>query len=146
MNKTYNTYEELVKLLKVYMTESNLELIDSYYKEALKYVQQAPLIRLSLAQALLQNENQQNAIQAQKELEKILLTEQDIPFAWQLLATAYDRTNQIALRDYAMAELYRTQGDYKNAEKTAQKALKNLKKDTPQYYKARDILDLSPKK
>ncbi len=117
-----------------------------YYKEALKYIQQAPLIRLSLAQALLQNENQQNAIQAQKELEKILLTEQDIPFVWQLLATAYDRTNQIALRDYAMAELYRTQGDYKNAEKSAQKALKGLKKDTPQYHKAQDILELSPKK
>lgn len=36
MDKTYNTYEELVKILKIYMTESNLELIDSYYKEALK--------------------------------------------------------------------------------------------------------------
>ena len=85
-------------------------------------------------------------MQAQKELEKILLTDQTIPFVWQLLATSYERTNQIALRDYAMAELYRAQGDYKNAANAAQKALKNLKKDTPQYQKAKDILDLSLKK
>ena len=45
-----------------------------------------------------------------------------------------------------MAELYRAQGDYKNAANLAQKALKNLKKDTPQYQKAKDILDLSLKK
>ena len=117
----------------------------TYYKEALKHIQKAPLIRLSLAQALLQKEDKASARQAQKELEKILLTDQTIPFVWQLLATSYERTNQIALRDYAMAELYRAQGDYKNAANLAQKALKNLKKDTPQYQKAKDILDLSKK-
>lgn len=31
----YYTYEDLVKVLKIYMSENNLELIDSYYNEAL---------------------------------------------------------------------------------------------------------------
>lgn len=116
-----------------------------YYQEALKHIQQAPLIRLSLAQALLQKEDKASALQAQKELETILLTDQNIPFVWQLLATAYDRTNKIALRDYSMAELYRLQRDYKNAAKSAQKALKVLKKGTVTYHKAEDILALTNK-
>ena len=116
-----------------------------YYTKALKYIKNAPLIRLSLSQALLQTEEKSNSVLAINELKQVLNSDSEIPFAWQLLATAYDRTNQKALRDYAMAELYRTKKDYKNAEKMAQKALKQLKKGTLEYNKADDIIALSKK-
>lgn len=116
-----------------------------YYDKALKHIQTAPLIRLSLAQALLQTEDFTNAKRAEKELKTILQTDPDIPFAWQLLATAYDRTNQTALRLYAMAELYRAKGDFKSAHKTASMALKHLKKGSIEYQKTEDIISISSK-
>lgn len=124
----------------------NINSAIQYYNLALKYIRKAPLIRLSLAQALLQTEDKNNALKAEKELKNVTFSNPEIPFAWQLLATAYDRTNQYALRDYAMAELFRSKGDFKNATRTAQRALKKLKKGTAEYHKAEDILSLSKQK
>lgn len=124
----------------------NINSAIQYYNLALKYIRKAPLIRLSLAQALLQTEDKNNALKAEKELKNVTFSNPEIPFAWQLLATAYDRTNQYALRDYAMAELFRSKGDFKNATRTAQRSLKKLKKGTAEYHKAEDILSLSKQK
>lgn len=117
------------------------------YNKALQFISNAPLIRLSLAQALLETGSQKNAFKAITELKNILSREEQIPFAWQLLATAYDRTNQAHLIPYAMAELYLAQKNIKNAQKMAQKALTMLSKESPEYVRAQDILSLSiPKK
>lgn len=116
-----------------------------YYKKALQYIQNAPLIRLSLAQALLQEESSQNAQEAIYELKQVIDSNADIPFAWQLLATAYERTQKQAFIPYAMAELYRTQKDMKNARRMAQKAIENLPKESIEYQKAQDILALNSK-
>lgn len=118
----------------------------TYYKKALTYISKAPLIRLSLAQALLQEDKTENAQEAIKQLKLVLETDADIPFAWQLLATAYDRTKNQALIPYTMAELYRLQKDIKNAHKMAKKALETLPKGTPEYQKALDILALNNQK
>ena len=80
------------------------------------------------------------------ELKTILAYDSNIPFAWQLLATAYERTNKTAYIPYAMAELYRTRGDIKNAKKMAKKALQSLPKDSKEYLKAEDILAFSDEK
>ncbi len=114
-----------------------------YYDNALKYISNAPLIRLSLAQALLETADTNNAKRAIKELKLVLESDNNIPFAWQLLATAYERTNQKHLIPYVMAERYVAYHDIKSAQKMAQKALQNLKKGSPEYVRAQDILSLS---
>lgn len=114
-----------------------------YYNTALKYISHAPLIRLSLAQALLETADTNNAKRAIKELKLVLESDNNIPFAWQLLATAYERTNQKHLIPYVMAERYVAYHDIKSAKKMAQKALQTLKKGSPEYIRAQDILSLS---
>lgn len=114
-----------------------------YYDNALKYISNAPLIRLSLAQALLETTHTNNAKRAIKELKQVLESDEKIPFAWQLLATAYEQTNQQELIPYVMAERYVAYKDIKSAKKMAQKALKTLKKGSPEYVRAQDILSLS---
>lgn len=114
----------------------------TYYEKALQLMPQAPLMRLSLAQALLETNSSTNAQKAIHHLKEIIAKDDNIPFAWQLLATAYERTNQQNEILYAMAELYRTQGDIKSAKKMAEKALKKLKKGTPVYQRTQDILHL----
>ena len=118
-----------------------------YYDNALKFISSAPLIRLSLAQALLETNSTNNAQRAITELNQVLSKDNQIPFAWQLLATAYERTNQSHLIPYVMAELYLTNKDIKSAQKMAKKALLTLKKESVEYIRAQDILSLSlPKK
>lgn len=114
----------------------------SYYEKALNLMPNAPLIRLSLAQAFLETSVTKNAQKAIHQLQAIIVKDDNIPFSWQLLATAYERTNQKNKIAYAMAELYRTQGDIKNAKKMAKKALESLKKGTPIYQRAQDIIQL----
>ena len=119
----------------------------TYYDKALQFISKAPLIRLSLAQALLETNSQTNASRAVNELKQVLNKDNQIPFAWQLLATAYERTNKTHLIPYAMAELYLTHKDIKSAQKMAKKALTTLSKESPEYIRSQDILSLSiPKK
>ncbi len=119
----------------------------TYYDKALEFISKAPLMKLSLAQALLETNSQTNASRAISELKQVLSYDSQIPFAWQLLATAYERTNQTHLIPYAMAELYLTHKDIKSAQKMAKKALTTLQKESPEYIRSQDILSLSiPKK
>lgn len=113
-----------------------------YYEKALQLMPNAPLMRLSLAQALLETDSIENAQKATRQLKEVIGKDDNIPFAWQLLATAYERTNNKGEIPYAMAELYRTQGDIITAKKMAKKALSTLKKGTPVYQRAQDIMSL----
>ncbi len=117
-----------------------------YYDKALQYISFAPLIRLSLAQALLEKQDAPSAKRAIDELKSVLTYDANIPFAWQLLATAYERTGNKSYIPYAMAELYRTQNNLKNAKKSAKKALTTLPKESTEYHKAEDILALEEEK
>ncbi len=112
------------------------------YRQAVTLMPKAPLIRLSLAQALLETHDPKNHTEALTHLEQIVAFEDSLPFAWQLLATAYERTGNNAKIPYAMAELYRTAGDLKKAKKHAKKIIETQPKGTPIYQKAQDILSL----
>ncbi len=113
------------------------------YRQAVTLMPKAPLIRLSLAQALLETPEPQNHTEALNHLEQIIAFEDSLPFAWQLLATAYERTGNNTKIPYAMAELYRTAGDLKQAKKHAKKVIETNPKGTPVYQKAQDILALA---
>lgn len=100
----------------------------------------APLIGIALAQAMLEKQDKDNAQKALHLLEKAILKEGDSGLPWRLMATAYDRLNKPDLAQYAMAEYYYQTGKTKQAEKTAEKALKKLDKKSVAHQHLNDLL------
>ncbi len=100
----------------------------------------APLIGIALAQAMLEKQDKDNAQRALHLLEKAILKEGDSGLPWRLMATAYDRLNKPDLAQYAMAEYYYQTGKTKQAEKTAEKALKKLDKKSVAHQHLNDLL------
>ncbi len=129
-----------------YLETGQLDPAITYYQKAIDLMPRAPLMRLSMAQALLERRGNGDAAQAVTHLKYVLAEEKDTPFAWQLLATAYEATGNQNEIPYAMAEYYRTQGDLKSAKRMAKKALKTLQKGTPAYQHALDIIVLPEEK
>ncbi len=129
-----------------YLETGQLNPAVTYYQKAVDLMPNAPLMRLSLAQALMERRAQGDAEKAIKHLKYVLHEEKDTPFAWQLLATAYEAIGNQREIPYVMAEYYRTQGDLKRAKKMAKKAIEQLQKGTPSYQQALDILVLPEEK
>lgn len=100
----------------------------------------APLIGIALAQAMLEKQDEDNAQTALYLLEKAVLKEGDSGLPWRLMATAYDRLDKPDLAQYAMAEYYYQTGKTKQAEKTAEKALKKLDKKSVAHQHLNDLL------
>lgn len=100
----------------------------------------APLIGIALAQAMLEKQDKNNVQRALHLLEKAVLKEGDSVLPWRLMATAYDRLNKPDLAQYAMAEYYYQTGKTKQAEKTAEKALKKLDKKSVAHQHLNDLL------
>ena len=129
-----------------YLETGQLNEAISYYQKAIDLMPKAPLMRLSMAQALLERRQTGDAVRAIPHLKAVLAREKETPLAWQLLATAYELTGQKNEIPYVMAEYYRTQGDLKSAQRMAKKALETLPENTPAYQQARDILALPEEK
>lgn len=125
-----------------YLETGQLDKAIFYYQKAIDLMPNAPLMRLSLGQALLEQQTVQNAQKAIPHLKYVLLKEKETPYAWKLLATAYQITGQTKEIPYVMAEYYRTMGDMKNAKRMAQKAIKTLSPKSVSYQHAQDILAL----
>lgn len=110
------------------------------YRKAVALAQDKPLLRIALAQALLEQEKRENAVEAMRHLSFGILQEADIPLAWQLLATAYYRTGEPHKANYAMAEYYFMTGQKQQAQNMAQKVVDNMPASSPQVKKAKEIL------
>ncbi len=129
-----------------YLETGQLNQAIAYYQKAIDLMPNAPLMRLSLAQALLERRAAGDAEQAIPHLKYVLHEEKDTPFAWQLLGSAYEATGRQKKISYVMAEYYRTQGDLKAAKKMAKNAITQIPKGTPTYQHALDILVLPEEK
>ncbi len=109
-------------------------------KKAVALAPRVGLIRLLLAQAQLATENRAQAKAALANLRKAMNTEGSRPMLHMLMARAYG-----ALGNYGMAELETAEaairsGDRDLAMNKARGALRRLKRGTPQYLRANDIL------
>ncbi|MBR4931737.1 MAG: M48 family metalloprotease [Alphaproteobacteria bacterium] len=129
-----------------YLETGDIDNAIRWYRKTVQMMPNAPLIQLSLAQALLQNPTEQTAKESVPYLKYVLSKETDTPLGWQLLATAYEQTGNQQEIPYVMAEYYRTLGDLKSAKKMAQKALKTVPQGTPSYIRSQDIIALPENK
>ena len=110
------------------------ESVDAYEK-SLSLQKNAPQIETALALVLIERNKPDDKARA-IELCKRSLLSQPAPLTYWVLARAYDDGRA----DWARAEYYHMIGDKKNSVKYARLARKNLKKDSPEYIKAGDLI------
>ncbi len=110
------------------------------YQKALSLVD-APLIRIALAQALLEKGDKKDAESALIHLDRAILKEGDTGLPWRLMATAYDRMDKNDLAQYAMARYYYATGKTKQSKKIAEKVIQKLDKNSVAYQRVDDLLE-----
>ncbi|HEY8381811.1 MAG TPA: M48 family metalloprotease [Microvirga sp.] len=98
-------------------------------------------IRTMLGQALLAAGDADGAI---RELKVSTTRESDSPDAFQHLAMAYGRKGDIGMAELASAQGFFNQGDLKNAQTQASRAMTKLRPGSAEYLKAEDILNYRP--
>ncbi len=113
------------------------------YRKAVRLKPDAPLIRISLAAAMLGTEDPVMTQTAGQELEKALRDENDNSFAWYELAQAYGRMGLVGKADLATAERFFVVGAYPQAQQFAGRAQKGLAAGSIDWQRANDILAIS---
>ncbi|MFQ5562647.1 MAG: M48 family metalloprotease [Parvularculaceae bacterium] len=108
-----------------------------------KSVELAPtkaLLRINLGRALVATEDVANYDEAIKELKAALLLEPDNGFGWFELARAYGGLGEKSMADLATAEARYHAGAKAEANQFARRAIHGLKKGTPEWRRASDII------
>ncbi len=123
-----------------YFETSQIQQAIKAYQKAAELKPNAPLILLSLAQALLETDDMHNAQLATQHLQNAVHREPDLSSGWRLLAIGYGRLGKNQYIPYAMAEYYWSIGQESEARKEAKKALKSLPENTAATQRMQDIL------
>lgn len=108
------------------------------YQKAVTLMPKATLIRLSLAHALLENNQPDEAV---KHLEFIVARDTLLPNAWQFLGRAYGMLNEKGKSLYALAQYDYIIGHYSEALNKIKKALPLLKNDSVKTLQLQDLED-----
>ncbi|MDE1931388.1 MAG: M48 family metalloprotease [Alphaproteobacteria bacterium] len=98
----------------------------------------APLMRVELAQVELETEDPTLLPKALGQLSDAVTFEHDNPDAWHFLAIAYGRSNNIGMAALSLAEEGMANGDYKTAIQQSQRA-RQILPPGPQRQRAEDI-------
>jgi predicted Zn-dependent protease len=100
----------------------------------------APLLQINLAQAILAQEDGKRADEAIGHLQKALALEKDNSLAWEQMAQAYDAKGAGGDARLAAAEARYAVGDMTQARIFALRARELLRRDTPEWRRATDIV------
>jgi predicted Zn-dependent protease len=100
----------------------------------------APLLQINLAQAILAQEDGKRADEAIGHLQKALALEKDKSLAWEQMAQAYDAKGAGGDARLAAAEARYAVGDMTQARIFALRARELLRRDTPEWRRATDIV------
>lgn len=109
-------------------------------RRALELKPDAPLLKIALAQSLLETREMPQVDEAITLLKSALQAERDNSFAWYLLSTAHGQKGNDALAKYASAERFYAVGDIQRARSFAQRAQEDLPRNEPQWRRASDII------
>lgn len=100
----------------------------------------APLLRINLGQALLALNDPKQVVEAVDQVKQALSVEPDNSLGWRLLAEAYDSQGLGGMARLATAEQNFYLGQQKDARVFALRARDLLKKDSPEWRRATDII------
>jgi predicted Zn-dependent protease len=108
-------------------------------REATERSDNAPLIATTYGHALIATENKANYPEAVKVLRSAVARDDDNPFAWYQLGTAYEASGDQARAMLATAESASINGDSKLAAFQAHNAMAGLPPNSPDWIRAQDI-------
>ena len=100
----------------------------------------APLLRINLGQTLVATEDKTKLDEAVSEINRALTEEPDNALGWRLLSEAYDAKGEAGRARLAAAEQNFYLGQMRDARTFAMRARDLLKKDTPEWRRATDIV------
>lgn len=113
-------------------------------RQAVRQSNNAPLIQVLLAQALLNSNERQAPEEAVTLLNSALAREPTIPEAYDQLAMAYGRKGDLGRADLAAAQAALNRGDLKTARQIAARAKGRLAVGSPPWVQANDITNDKP--
>jgi predicted Zn-dependent protease len=102
-----------------------------------------PMIATLLGHALVATEDAANMKEARGVLERASQQDRENPFTWYQLGVVYDRAGDAPRAALASAERYSLSGDARQALQSAKFASASLKRGTPEWLRAEDIVALS---
>ena len=111
-------------------------------RRAVQLSNNAPLIHMLLAQALISSNNPQYAGEAVSLLQSALRREPESPSAYDQLAMAYGRKGDLAQADLASAQAAFLRGDIRTAHQLAARAKTRLPIGSPAWVRADDIVNV----
>jgi predicted Zn-dependent protease len=110
------------------------------YRRAVDIFPDAPLIRVGLAQAMVETGDQAALVDAVEQLEIAVRQDAEDPLAWRLLSIAYGRTDRLGMSALASAERAILVGDHRGAVAFAERADNLMPAGTPGQLRAQDIV------
>lgn len=110
------------------------------YRQAMSYLERAPLVEVALAHALIETGDQANLSDAIARLESALRDEPRSTRIHRLLATAYGRGGEANLAKYHLAEEAVLQRRFGYARSHAEALINDEKEGSPLWLKAKDLL------
>jgi predicted Zn-dependent protease len=111
------------------------------YERAVKLSSHIPLLRVSWAHAMIENNDPRQLETAYLELLRAKTEEPENPFTYRLLAVCYGKNGKVDLAALSLAEMALVVGDLKVAEEQAKRSLHFLKNDPANQARAKDILE-----
>lgn len=112
-------------------------------RRALELKPNAPLLKIALAQSLIETREDPQVEEAISLIKSALQDERDNSYGWYLLSLAYGQQGNDALAKYASAERFYAIGDIQRARSFAQRAQQDLPRNEPQWRRASDIVVVS---
>ncbi len=109
-------------------------------RKALALKPDAPLLKIALAQSLIETREATQVEEAVELIKAALQSERDNSYGWYLLSTAYGQQGKEALAKYASAERFYAVGDIQRARSFAQRAQEDLPRNEPSWRRASDII------
>ncbi len=97
---------------------------------------------MMLGTYLIAESSNRSVIESIGVLNKSLFLNRFNSYSWYLLAKAHALNNNLALAQYASAERYYLNGNRSLALEFAKKAIKNIDKDTVEWYRTNDLIEL----
>ena len=153
-NKSINIISSLIKndpfnpfyhelLGEIYYTLGNYDLAIYEQRKTMQLLSKNNDLHLMmLGSYLLAESSKESIIDSISALNKSLAINKTNSYAWYLLAKAYALNDNLALAQYASAERYYLRKDKPLALNFAKKAIKNIDKDTVEWYRANDLIQL----
>lgn len=137
-----NAYYHELKWQILYESGKGAESI-APMKRALELKPDAPLFKISLAQAHLESGDRESTLEAIRLLKSALVTEPKNSSGWYYLSQGYGNMGEDALAKYAIAEQSFSMSNYQRALSFAKRAQQDLRRDIPQWRRASDIVVIS---